>query len=255
MSVLAKAAARKIISYYGITEPNDIDVSAIAVDRNLLILDKNIDGSQGRLICRGENGIITIDSKIQTEARKRFVIAHELGHFELHKNRTNINICNEESFLEHYKTSEFENEANIFAGELLMPEQILTKFDKPKGFTKLHLSNLSQIFNVSLSACALRYVEEGKMPIALVYSKNGVICWYKINKYFPFHYVETKVKVSSLSSTYDFFCTGQIISEPIEIPAEAWFANDRYFDSSLYLFEQYQVFTSFNSVLTVLWCK
>ena len=255
MSVLAKAAARKIITYYGITEPNEIDIYAIAIDKNLMILDKKIDGAKGRLICREEIGIVVVDSKIDLEARKRFVIAHELGHFELHKTKRQINICDEEAFLIHYKTSEFENEANIFAGELLIPEELLNKFDNSKDFSKNHISNLANIFNVSLSACAFRYVENGRLPIALIYSKNGIIIWYKINKYFPFHFVDTKVKVSHLSSASDFYNSVQTDSEPVEVPAGAWFANDKDFDPNVYLYEQYQAFTSLNSVLSVLWCK
>ena len=255
MNPLAKAAAKKIINYYGITDPAEIDIYAIAIDRNLFIWNKKIDGSQGRLICRGEKGVITVDSSIQVEARRRFVVAHELGHFELHRNKKSVNICDEEALLSQYKKSDFEYDANVFAGELLIPSEILNRIDNPIEFSKTYLSNLAQNFNVSLFAFSLKYVEEGKMPIAIIYSKNGLIKWYKINEYFPFHFVDTRVRVSKFSNAYDFFDMGKTVSEPIEVPAEAWFANDNDFDPNVYLFEQCQAFPSLNSVLSVLWCK
>ena len=255
MNVFAKAAARKLVDYYGITEPNEIDIYAIATDRNLFILDKKIDGAQGRLICRGKSGIITVDSSIQVEARKRFVIAHELGHFELHKNKALVNICDEEALLSQYKKSDFEYDANVFAGELLIPYEILIRFDNPKEFSKTYLSDLAHTFNVSLSAFSMKYVEQGKVPIAIIYSKNGYTNWYKINEYFPFHFVDTRVRLSKLSSAYDYFDSGEFNSDPVEVPAEAWFANDNDFDPNVYLYEQYQAFPSLNSVLSVIWCK
>ncbi|MCH7973855.1 MAG: ImmA/IrrE family metallo-endopeptidase, partial [Bacteroidetes bacterium] len=214
MNPLAKAAAKKIINYYGITEPNEIDIYAIVFDRDLFIWDKKIDGAQGRLICRGKKGIITVDSSIHYEARKRFVIAHELGHFELHKDKTSVNICDEEALLSQYKESAFEYDANVFAGELLIPTEILNHLDNPKEFSKSYLSNLSQIFNVSLSAFSMKYVEDGKIPIAIIYSKNGIVNWFKINGDFPFHFVDTRVKVSKLSSAYDFFKADELNSVP-----------------------------------------
>jgi len=255
MNPLVKAAARKIINYYGITEPNEIDVYAIAADRDLLILDKKIDGAQGRLICLRKSGIITVDSSIQVEARKRFVIAHEIGHFELHRNKKSVNICDEEVLLSQYKKDDLEYDANVFAGELLIPTDILNHLDKPREFSKSYLSTLAQTFNVSLSALAMKYVEEGRVPIAIIYSKNGYISWYKTHKHFEFHFVDTRVKVSNLSSAVDYFDSGKLSDEPVEVPAEAWFANDKNFDPNIYLFEQYQAFPTLNSVLSVIWCK
>jgi Zn-dependent peptidase ImmA (M78 family) len=255
MNPLVKAAARKIISYYGITEPDEIDVYAIAADRNLFILDKKIDGAQGRLICKSKNGIITVDSAIRIEARKRFVIAHELGHFELHRNIEPVNICDEEALLSQSKKDDLEYDANVFAAELLMPFTILNRLDKPQEFSKTFLSTLAQTFNVSLSALAMQYVEEGKIPIAIIYSKDGIVKWYKINKDFIFHFVDTRVRVSKLSSAFDYFDSRQMSDTPIEVPAEAWFANDKDFDPKINLYEQYQAFPSLNSVLSVIWCK
>ncbi|MCH8034804.1 MAG: ImmA/IrrE family metallo-endopeptidase [Bacteroidetes bacterium] len=255
MNPLAKAEARKIINYYGITEPDEIDIYSIAIDRNLIILDKKIDGAQGRLLHRGKQGIITVDVSIQFEARRRFIIAHELGHFELHRDKKSINICDDEALLSQYKKNDLEYDANVFAGELLIPTEILNRIDNPKDFSKIYLSNLAQTFNVSLSALSMKYVDEGKIPIAIIYSKNGIVNWHRINKDFVFQFVDTRVKVSNLSSAYDFFNSGQLNSVPEEVPAEAWFANDNAFDPNVYLFEQYQAFPSLNSVLSVIWCK
>ena len=57
---------------------------------------------------------------IREEGRKRFAIAHELGHWFLHENESQFFVCTAEQMRE-YKGSPTEVEANIFASELLMP--------------------------------------------------------------------------------------------------------------------------------------
>ena len=62
---------------------------------------------------------------------QRFTIAHELGHWMLHKDRTEHSVL--PRFKEPYD-SPVEHEANTFAENLLMPDRLLpikTLFEKP----------------------------------------------------------------------------------------------------------------------------
>ncbi|NMB81569.1 MAG: ImmA/IrrE family metallo-endopeptidase, partial [Ignavibacteria bacterium] len=86
MSILAKAEAQKIIDYYGISSPEEIELNIISSGLGVYIEDKDIDGSEGRITHDGKRGFIAVNSQITYLPKKRFVIAHELGHFRLHKN-------------------------------------------------------------------------------------------------------------------------------------------------------------------------
>lgn len=81
--------------------------------------------------------------------RQLFTIAHELGHIVLHRDKGNI---------VDYRANEnqldpIENEANIFASEILMPEEEFRKVHKNfKGVLEL----ISDHFGTSLLATSVR---------------------------------------------------------------------------------------------------
>src|SRR5205807_9359977 len=69
--------------------------------------------------------------------RRRFVIAHELGHLLLGHGSDILKLCDEGDLLEWAKGQRpYENEANEFAAELLMPE------DLDRKSTRLNSSHL-----------------------------------------------------------------------------------------------------------------
>lgn len=82
--------------------------------------------------------------------RQRFSIAHELGHMEMNHDisyyRSDITIDNPPTSITHTDIEEsYEKEANAFAGELLVPLEILKKeFGK-----KPEIPELSRVFWVS----------------------------------------------------------------------------------------------------------
>lgn len=66
------------------------------------------------------NNIIYIDENLP-ENEQIIVCAHELGHMLLHKNSNAL-------FMDtrtHFVTTKYENEANTFAAELLIPDEII----------------------------------------------------------------------------------------------------------------------------------
>ena len=81
------------------------------------------------------NNIIYIDENL-TESEQIVVCAHELGHMLLHKNSNAL-------FMDtrtHFVTTKYENEANTFAAELLIPDSII--LDNP-GMTKSQIAQLT----------------------------------------------------------------------------------------------------------------
>lgn len=80
------------------------------------------------------NNIIYIDDNLP-ENEQIVVCAHELGHMLLHKNSNAL-------FMDtrtHFVTNKYENEANTFAAELLIPDSII--LENP-GMTKSQIAHL-----------------------------------------------------------------------------------------------------------------
>lgn len=97
--------------------------------------------------------LLTIFYRINdSENRKRFTIAHELGHCALHTENLKAEHVElrKNSNSEDYK----EKAANIFAGELLIPENTLR--DIYGRLLNPSLSTLAQIFKVSTSVMEMR---------------------------------------------------------------------------------------------------
>ena len=66
------------------------------MDRNVLVREGALSGSEAYLIRKGNKGIIRVRKDIPEAGRKRFAIAHELGHWEMHSEETQLKFCSED---------------------------------------------------------------------------------------------------------------------------------------------------------------
>lgn len=77
MTILAPA--ERLLRGLGITEPQEIDVEAIAWELGARIKYRPLDNCEARIIGKGDRAIITVNSR-SWPRRQRFSVAHELGH-------------------------------------------------------------------------------------------------------------------------------------------------------------------------------
>lgn len=90
--------------------------------------------------------------------RQNFTLAHELGHYMLHKAK-NVNIVDTTLFRNNDKTNTIEYMANDFAAKLLMPEDTLRSLIDEKGIK--NIGELAEQFDVSASAMKYRVLSLG----------------------------------------------------------------------------------------------
>jgi Zn-dependent peptidase ImmA (M78 family) len=103
-------------------------------------------------------------SPTESKVRQRFTIAHELGHYELHKQDSGLFIDKDFTVLfrdENSSSGEIkkEQEANAFAAALLMPEKLLIDEIKNHNFDlgeDNSMKELAKLFNVSVPAMTFR---------------------------------------------------------------------------------------------------
>jgi len=136
-----------------------------------------IEGSDARIQIRGDKAIVTIKAGIREPERKRFGLAHELGHFILHRRNKRTRDCTQVDFLNWYKGSSDEPQANVFAAELLMPERIFMPLISNCQPNFQIIKDLSALFRTSLTATAFRFVEVSKQPCALICVQDRKISW------------------------------------------------------------------------------
>ncbi len=250
MSATAEARARGILKKYFIENRDEMDLRAIVNAEGIFIQEQNLTTHDGRLICDNEAGIITINKNLKEAGQKNFTIAHELGHFILDNRKktscTRIDIMSANAM-------DAEKEANIFAAELLMPEEWVRQEVQWNGSGIDVLKQMSVKFAVSLSAGGIRYTQTGKMPMVLIATKDDKVIWSSVNKDFTFRFIKTGQKTNPYSDVFVHYRGERITDEPHEIISDAWFQNDFNFVPEVRLMEQNLVMPNYGIVLTTLW--
>lgn len=122
-------------------------------------------GISGAIIFLSDiNRFRIIINKNKPATRQNFTIAHEIGHYFLHKDKIKINenllVDGENSLdgsnilfrLDATETTLIETEANNFAAALIMP----TKLVQDAWLSLKDVEECAKIFNVSVSAMSIR---------------------------------------------------------------------------------------------------
>lgn len=144
-------------------------------------------------------------------SKGRFTLAHELGHYFIDHHRLALKSGKMKPHIHIYdpfgRNEEWiiEREADNFAANLLMPRSLFIEDVKGRGFSGLLIQSLSEKYNVSFSASAIRYMNLNLTPIMLVYAVDGKIKWQLRSEDFPFYrmrYGTSKVPENTVMGDY-----------------------------------------------------
>ena len=120
-------AAEKVLNELQINSPDDLRyLDEIAWTRGALVRQMPLSSAEARLTIYRDKAVITISSMVSNPQRKRFSIAHELGHLEIHRHRNLLSVClsDDINYNEVKDTGKkLEQEANEFASAFLLPER------------------------------------------------------------------------------------------------------------------------------------
>ena len=148
-----------------------------------LVKGRDLPGFEGGLYRAppGKTGWgIFYNSAISSPGRINFTLAHEFGHYLLHRMSMPDGIsCGEEDLLRwDSKYGQVEQQANEFAATLLMPlddyRRQIDERDKP-SFEQL--GACADRYGVSLTAVLLRWLEYTLRRACLVISRGGYVLW------------------------------------------------------------------------------
>lgn len=108
--------------------------------------------------------------------RERFTIAHEMGHFVLHRGQQQKFNCDKESVYSGIDTIRvIEREADDFASNLLMPGDLLREWISNQRIDLHVLSAIAERFQVSFEALCIRFIKFTSQRAILVYWDNGYV--------------------------------------------------------------------------------
>jgi IrrE N-terminal-like domain len=213
-------SAERLLHELGITEPGEIDLEAIAFHLGARVRYRKLEGCEARIIGRNDSAIITI-GKDCSDRRKRFSLAHEIGHWTHHKGQSLV--CRLEESLPQGKTSP-ERVANNYAADLLMPRYL---FDSvARAYAKLNfkvVGDIADIFRTSRPATAIRLVEGGHSPALLICHGSRGRKWFARGPDVPSRWFP-KEDLDADSFAFGVLF-GKASDDPIprKIGADAWF--------------------------------
>jgi hypothetical protein len=163
-------------------------------------------------------------------ARRRFTIAHELGHFLMPLHGANAQCAKADIGVLTTKDPNRarEAEANRFAAALLMPRELYLRDMRRLGAPEVgHIVKLASDYEVSKEAAVHRYVDLSDDPCAVIFSQNGAVGSIYRTRNFPFINIrKDQALPRQCSSAQGGNKPGQI-SDCSETAPELWLADDR----------------------------
>src|ERR1035437_6377638 len=113
-----EALAEARINSFGISDPRHLDIEAIAYDAGVTVEYEDLAGCAATLIGYGDRAIATIKPS-SVRGRERFSIAHEIGHWDLHRGQSFK--CRVDDVSENLTANrDKERQADSYAAHLLM---------------------------------------------------------------------------------------------------------------------------------------
>lgn len=192
---------------------------------------ESIPGFEGALIpsASGKSWLLLYNDLLTSPGRIRFTIAHELGHYILHRRQHPIR-CDEAAMTTHaHGGKSIEAEANAFAAALLMPlNDLRQQIQDQVCFDQL--GELAEHYGVSLTAATAAWISCAEIPAVMIVHRDGFMDWawssrraMKAGAYFPARSSVEPIPVPELSLAGDRNVEHERQGLPID--AQVWFPN------------------------------
>lgn len=254
MAGSASVLAALLLEHLNISDKPDL--SLVATRLGLRIREVDSIGFDGALICDRDagQGIIAVKATMIEPTRKRFTVAHEIGHFVIPTHRDSDNVCISKDVESWQKgLTPAEVEANEFASELLLPHRLIRERFASAEPSVDRISEVAREFEVSLTATTRRYVDLTELACAMIWSEGGAARWFHRSQNFPF-FLSLRDLPSPSSFAGRLFAGETAPGDFYPVSADAWLSRQDTNGVDL-LFEYSVLLRTYDAVLTLLWIK
>lgn len=163
--------------------------------------------------------------------RRRFSIAHELGHFLIEAHQPGAGHPMECALGDLHsldprakdRRRRIEGEANTFAAHLLMPPQRIREYVGRSGVSLESLVAMSRAFEVSKEAMARAFVDAYSEPVAVIVSRNGRVERFYRHEDFPYLTISFGKELPDDGIASESLTVGSF-SEVEEVEPDTWFS-------------------------------
>src|SRR6516164_3845446 len=148
---MAISPAERLLQSLGVTEPKEIDLEAIAWTQGAVVNYRPLDSCEATIVGSKRRAVISVNSH-SPPRRRRFSLAHELGHWHFHRGQ--ILICGKDDIANFANESlNPERQADAFASDLILPNYLLDpRLRKIKRPALAAVREIADEFYASLTA-------------------------------------------------------------------------------------------------------
>jgi hypothetical protein len=238
----------QILEKLGIIEPADLDIDAIAYACGAFITREPLTGCEANIIGTSDRAVITVNST-SIESRQRFSAGHELGHWMRDRGQNAFG-CSNRTMQTEWTVNNPESRANRFAADLLLPLSMFVPLAREKSITIDTVTDLSDEFQMSKTATAIRLVEHGSFPAILIYFEQTERKWFVSKRREVPAFLQPAEHPSQQTVTARMLRDPELTQFSGEVRADHWF--------SAYYSERYYIRESClrigkDALLTLLW--
>jgi hypothetical protein len=143
------------------------------------VLAQDLTGFEGGLfwLKKRAEWVVLYKPHETSRGRSNFTIAHEFGHYVLHRKLRAEFQCSEEDVLG--QGADMERQADEFASYLLMPINDFREQVEGKRMTLDLMGACADRYGVSLTAAVLKWLTFTEQPAILVTARDGIILWWR----------------------------------------------------------------------------
>lgn len=166
-------------------------------------------------------GYIVLNSRIKEDSRRRFTLAHEIGHHVL-PGQQELSMPCIAGRIENWQRAldPAERAANRFAAEILMPLVAIRQWLESEPSMDA-IQSIAAACETSLSSSAVRLMTLTSYPAAVVWAQEGRARWYTPSASFVRWVRKGPLHEATLASRW---LRGEPLpKQPQAVPAEAWF--------------------------------
>ncbi len=226
------STAERLLWGYGIVDPAQIDLDAVAFDQGAHVRYRNLDGCDARLVVHGSKAIISVNAQSR-EGRQRFSLGHELAHWMCDRQRGSFMCAKEDIGPQNADAKTVEANANAYASQLVLPDYLVLPRIENKPVSLDSAETLRKDFKSSLTAAAIKLVRKATIPSCVVRHSQSKREWFVTNLAFPFGlYVAREMHAESDGFAL-LYGTGNGMTRARREPANRWLSGPGVFAMSV----------------------
>lgn len=212
----------RLLRNFGIDKPKEIDLEAIAWELGAKIRTHRLNTCEARIVGAGRRAIITVDDR-KPPKRRRFSIAHEIGHWQHHRGQCLICRAEDIGGSGRRAVNDPERVADEYASDLVLPRYLLEPI--LRDVSRLTLKSLREVsdeFQTSRTATLRKIVDLDRYPIMMVCTGRTKKKYHRASPSIPSHWFP-RDDISPDSCAFSLPYDSKELAAPRPVKATAWF--------------------------------